>query len=254
MFTLEKASHWAQIIGGVVAVVMLVLYVQAMPSTAWGALAFDRSTSVYLMPAFVGLCIVLAAVFHFLAVRHKKDFNPSPSTSTAEGSNIAAHRQTVDKLNECESLLKHWKGEVEREQLMRKEQVEIRDRQIGEKGGRIGVLEQELRVTQDRLDAFTVPAGSIRIKKALWRAMTEDGTEFNLDLKEFFEDRYVENGKLVIPKGLYRKMFPRDPLVGREKFLEIEFTHGGQWFFVILQENISVTLPFPYAVTSERMT
>ena len=76
------------------------------------------------------------------------------------------------------------------------------------------------------------------------------------DLTEFFEDKYLNDGKLVIPPGLYRKMFGplNDPSLGVPKLLEIEFVHAGNKVSVLLPENISVTLPFPYSVTSENMT
>jgi hypothetical protein len=76
------------------------------------------------------------------------------------------------------------------------------------------------------------------------------------DLTEFFEDKFIEDGKLVIPAGLYRKLFgvQNNPSLGVPKVLEIEFVHAGTKFSVLLPENVSVTLPFPYAVTSESMT
>jgi len=165
------------------------------------------------------------------------------------------------KLKESESTIKHWREEVKREQLLRTEQVEIRDRQIGEQGGRIANLEQQLQVSQNTVDGLreqlSVPNGGFKLKKVRYVATEgRDGKLPEKDLTEFFEDRFLENGRLVIPPGLYRKLFgrPNDPFEGVPKLLEIEFIHAGHKMSVLLPENISVTMPFPYAVTKENMS
>jgi hypothetical protein len=94
----------------------------------------------------------------------------------------------------------------------------------------------------------------IRLKLKKVRYIAENKAE--KDLTEFFEDRFFANGRLVIPPGLYRKLFGslNDPSLGVPKLLQIEFVHAGTKFSVMLPENISITLPFPYGVTSESMT
>ena len=64
----------------------------------------------------------------------------------------------------------------------------------------------------------------------------------------------MEDGKLKVPTGLYRKLFfPHDPWIGVPKLLEIEFVHAGNRFFLIVPENVAFTLPFPHVVSKERV-
>lgn len=171
-----------------------------------------------------------------------------------------AHNKVVQDLREQKSVVKHWQGEVDREKLLCKQQVEIRDKQIAERGARIGELEQQLRVSQAEHDALkenlAMPKGSVRLKRVTWIARDEAiGRVESSDLKELFEDRFMEDGKLTIPPGLYHKLFaPEDPWRGHSKDLEIEFTHGGTRFYLVLPENVSVTLPFPYGTIQDKMT
>jgi len=284
--TLAKASHWSQILSCLLTAIMLGFVVWPFLRPQEGGVPRSQEVSIvpYWLIAVVAGCIVVAAALHVGAtVMARKPMQSKPETEPQ-----AVHaecQKTIDSLETDKRTLfmqidelkeevrgkgtwiRHWKGEAEREQLLRKEQVEIRDKQIGEQGGKIGNLEQQLRVSQNTVDSLRdqlcAPNGRFKLKRVRYIATESRSLELRdvgklpeKDLTEFFEDKYLENGKLVIPPGLYRKLFGplNDPSLGVPKVLEIRFVHAGNEMSVLLPENISMTLPFPYAVTLEDMT
>jgi hypothetical protein len=170
-------------------------------------------------------------------------------------------------LIECRSFRDHWQKEVDRVKRESEEQIRLRENQVSENGRRVSELEQQLRSSQNTVDGLSeqlsVPNGRFKLKRVRYVATESRSLELRdfgklpeRDLTEFFEDKYLENGKLVIPPGLYRKLFGplNDPALGVPKVLEIRFVHAGNEMSVLLPENISITLPFPYEVTPEHVT
>lgn len=178
-------------------------------------------------------------------------------------------KRTIKKLEECESLRRLEAGEVDKVTRHYEEQVRLARDQCTKSDAKVSEREQQLGVSQAKADELetrlSTPKGLVRLKSVRYIAtasrpggeLSEAGRLPEKDLKQFFEDKYfTDDGKLVIPRGLYRKLFGRhnDPLEGTPKLLEIRFVHAGNEMSVLLPENISVTLPFPYVKTSEDVT
>ena len=173
----------------------------------------------------------------------------------------AEQKRTLKKLDQCNSLSDHWKKEVQKVETHYKEQVRLRDEESAKKGGRIGELEQQLRAVQAEADNLkeniSIPKGTFKLKKVRWVSIDGDATgkHRDRDLTEFFEDKFVNDGKLTIPRGLYHKLFHgHDPWAGHQKLLEIDFIYAGNRFFVVLPEGVSITLPFPHGYTQANMS
>jgi hypothetical protein len=164
----------------------------------------------------------------------------SPRANESQGVDLQADKQTVDKLNECESMVRHWKDEVRKVRLHDEGQIKIRDDQLSERGGKIAELEQKLRVAKDKLDEFTTPRGRLKIKRAEYHMLGKVG----IDVTEIL-DQMVLDEKLVL-SVLYNDLFRPDPQRGVPKHLTIEFSHGIREFSVTVPENTKLTLPFPY--------
>jgi hypothetical protein len=125
-------------------------------------------------------------------------------------------------------------------------QLSARTTELDRTGQVIGRLERDNEDLRKTLSGFAVPVGTFRMKSARYGAVDVDGRTHQIDVLEFLEDRFIEDGKLRLPRKRYRKYFPDDPLPGKPKWLEIEYTHGGRKFLVTVPENTVLTLPFPY--------
>jgi hypothetical protein len=219
-----------------------------------------------LLPSLLIATLFVTAAMHVIAAVISRR-QPKAPEDKVEGIDPAKHKETVDKLNECESLRRLEADEVKRVAQDYQEQLRLARDQCTKSDTRVSELEQQLRVSQGMIDnlrnQFSAPNGRFKLKKVRYVATGSRSLELQdagklpeRDLTEFFEDKYLENGKLVIPPGLYRKMFGaiNDPSIGVPKVLEINFVHAGHEMSLLLPENISTTLPFPYSVTEEDMS
>jgi len=150
------------------------------------------------------------------------------------------HEQVVSKLGECESMVRHWQAEVGRMKTQSDEQIRIRDGQVNERGGKIGNLEQQLRVVQDKLDEFKSPRLRLKIKHAEYHMLGKVG----LDVTDVL-DQMVLDERLVLSVP-YDEIFRPDPQPHVHKHLTINFSHGIKEFSVTVPQNARLTLPFPY--------
>lgn len=216
-----------------------------------------------LLPILLIVTLCVAAAMHLIAaiINHRP---PKALKDKAEGVDPVKHKQAVDKLNECESLRRLEAGEVDRVKREYQDQLDLARKQYSDSNERSRILEQQLNASNSKVSELQnelyAPSGRFRLKRVRYiatqsrgRDLSEAGRLPEKDLTEFFDDKYVQNEKLIIPPGLYRKMFGthNDPLIGVPKILEINYVHAGMEFSVLLPENISISIPFPYRVTQE---
>ncbi|HEV8428940.1 MAG TPA: hypothetical protein VGQ41_13645 [Pyrinomonadaceae bacterium] len=130
-----------------------------------------------LLPILLIATLFITAAMHVIAAVINRR-QPEAPTDKPQGVDPAKHEEIVSKLARRAHEVGYLKGEVEREQLLRKEQVEIRDRQISERGGRIGNLEQQLRVSQNTVDILrdqlSAPNGRFKLKRVRYIARNRD--------------------------------------------------------------------------------
>lgn len=157
-----------------------------------------------------------------------------------EGIDPARHKETVDKLNECEGLRRLEAGEVDKVKQHYEGQVEIAREQSAKSNARVSELEQQLRVSEDKLDDFKTPRGRLKIKHAEYHMLDKVG----LDVTETLEQMILDD-KLML-NAPYQTLFFPDPMRGVRKHLTIRFSHGLKEFVVMVPEDTKLTVPFPY--------
>ena len=153
---------------------------------------------------------------------------------------LEAYKDAIKKLNECESMVRHWKDEVRKVQLASSEQIRIRDEQLGERGGKIANLEQQLRVAQAKADECSTPRGHVEITHAEYKPLGQQGVGVTGQLRRLLLD---ERLTLNVP---YNQIFYPDPFPGVPKELLIRYSHGLTDFAITVPEDTRITLPVPY--------
>lgn len=241
---LDKASKYSHIGTFILTAALFVLtailvWPLVRPDSASAPQGGDAMTAMSLF-VLAALFILIAAILNILATRNKR-LKPAPNPPIVQqGIDTETHKKVIDKLNACESLVKHWQAEVGKEQLAHKEQVGIRDKRLGESQGQVGNLEQQLRVAQDKLDQFKTPRYRLKINRAEYTLLGKVG----LDVTEVL-DRMILDDRLVLDVP-YNDIFRPDPWKHSLKHLIIDFSHGLKEFSVTVPENTKLTLPFPY--------
>ena len=153
-------------------------------------------------------------------------------------------KRTLEKLDECVSLKKHWEGEVERVQNDYQEQLRSRDNQSAIQGAKIAELAQALNTSETKLADLAVPRGRLKIIKGRYRAVHPETNEMKeADVTDILDSRVLDE-RLVLNE-LYQTIFP-EPMRHVRKSLTIDYLHNGRPFSVTVIESTKIALPFPY--------
>lgn len=169
---------------------------------------------------------------------------------------LAEQKQTLKKLDECESNLRHWKDEVRRVKVScDSEKQTLHDLWVKSQAD-ANNLQQKLDVVNAKLDDLRIPSGQIQLEEAWYFVPGEEANRLNVraELQSDIDNR--SDGTLWLGLDqLYQEQFRPDPHDGVEKVLQITYLHRSNRFSITVRENTRIRLPLPYNIVyRERST